>query len=79
MEALLVGVLTGLTAVVGVAYWQSLVRPEGLLALWSDPRVMHPWVDQHPGPVRALRCALGTVLALCGFLTGLTVTFLMRT
>lgn len=79
MEALIVGVLTGITAVVGVAYWQLMVRPEGLLALWSDPGSHDTWFDQHPGTVRALRCTLGVVLFLSGFLTGLTVTFLMGT
>ena len=79
MEPLVVGGLTGLTAVVGVAFWQLMVRPESLLSLWSDPRSPQVWFDQHPGTLRALRWALGTVLFLAGFLTGLTLTFLVQT
>jgi hypothetical protein len=85
MEPLIVGALTAVTAVLGVAFWQLLVRPEALLALWADPRRDPPWghgdgwFDSHPGALRALRYALGTVLFLSGFLTGLTLTFLLGT
>ncbi|MEQ1505815.1 MAG: hypothetical protein ABMB14_26510 [Myxococcota bacterium] len=80
MEPLIVGGLTALTAVVGMAFWQVLVRPEALLALWSDPRSEpEGWFDLHPGILRALRYALGAVLFLSGFLTGLALTFLLGT
>ena len=36
MEPLLIGALTGMTAVVGVAFWQAWVRPWALMALWSS-------------------------------------------
>jgi cytochrome P450 len=91
MEPLIVGGLTAVTAVLGVAFWQLLVRPEALLALWADPdrssasglrdprREAEGWFDHHPGTLRALRYSLGTVLFLSGFLTGLTLTFLLGT
>lgn len=87
MEPFIVGVLTAVTAVLGVAFWQLLVRPESLLGLWSEPRVEpgtprwgdDGWFEHHPGTLRALRYALGTVLFLSGFLTGLALTFLLGT
>jgi len=80
IEPLVVGGLTGLTSVVGLAYWQSLVRPTALLSLWSEPdQELEPWYDQPPSAVRALRWALGTALLLCGFLNGLVLTLLLAT
>ncbi|MEQ1565008.1 MAG: hypothetical protein ABMA64_05170 [Myxococcota bacterium] len=80
MEPLIVGALTAVTAVLGVAFWQLLVRPEALLSLWADPRrEPEGWFGSHPGAVRALRVAVGAVLFLSGFLTGLTLTFLLGT
>ncbi|HHO52527.1 MAG TPA: hypothetical protein ENK18_17080 [Deltaproteobacteria bacterium] len=80
MEPLIVGGLTGITAVVGVAFWQLMVRPNALLALWSDPSVpAEPWFEHHPGALQGLRWALGIVLFLSGFLTGHTLTFLLQT
>ncbi len=79
MEPLVVGGLTGVTAVIGVAFWQLMVRPSGVLSLWSDPSRPEPWLEQHPGAVRALRWTLGAILFLSGFLTGLTLTFLLQT
>jgi hypothetical protein len=84
MEPLIVGCLTAATAVVGVAFWQVLVRPEAMLALWADPRGSEGWradgwFDHHPGALRALRYTLGMVLFMSGFLTGLALTFLLGT
>ncbi|MEN0061034.1 MAG: hypothetical protein AAGA48_02735 [Myxococcota bacterium] len=80
LEPLIVGALTGLTSVVGLAYWQSMVRPAALLTLWSDPdQTFEPWYDRPPAAVRALRWALGMGLALCGFVTGLVLTLLLAT
>lgn len=80
MEPFIVGVLTAVTAVLGVAFWQLLVRPESLLGLWADPRAEpEGWFEHHPGTLVALRYALGTVLFLSGFLTGLALTFLLNT
>ncbi len=80
MEPFIVGVLTAVTAVLGVAFWQVLVRPESLLALWSDPGPPDDgWFEHHPGALRALRYSLGAVLFLSGFLTGLALTFLLGT
>lgn len=78
MEPVLVGALTGLTAVVGLAYWQAMVRPQALLALWADgDQPLEPWYDRPPAAVRALRGALGVALGLCGFVTGLVLTLLL--
>jgi hypothetical protein len=85
LEPLIVGALTAVTAVIGVAFWQLLVRPEALLALWVDPRRdlaengVDGWFEHHPGALRALRYALGAILLLSGFITGLTLTFLLGT
>ena len=79
MDPLIVGALTGITAVVGVAFWQLMVRPRALLALWSDATERESWIEHHPGALRALRWTLGAVLVLAGFLTGLTLTFLLKT
>jgi len=80
VEPLVVGALTGLTSVVGLAYWQALVRPSALLTLWSDPdHSIEPWYDRPPAAVRALRWSLGVALVLCGFLTGLVLTLLLAT
>jgi hypothetical protein len=81
MEPMIVGCLTAATAVVGVAFWQVLVRPESMLALWAEPPRADGggWFDHHPGALRALRYALGMVLFMSGFLTGLALTFLLGT
>ena len=80
LESFIVGALTATTAVLGMAFWQLLVRPEGLLALWVDPSVpTEPWFEHHPAALSALRLALGAVLFLSGFLTGLALTFLLGT
>ncbi len=80
MEPVVVGLLTSMTAVLGVAFWQLLVRPESMLALWSDPDASREdWFLHHPGAIRALRAAAGALLFLLGFLTGLTLTFLLGT
>jgi hypothetical protein len=81
MEPMIVGCLTAATAVVGVAFWQVLVRPESMLALWAEPPRPDGvgWFDHHPGALRALRYALGMVLFMSGFLTGLALTFLLGT
>ena len=77
MEPLIVGSLAGLTAVLGVAFWQLLVRPEPLLALWV--RGDDAWFEHHPGSLRALRGVFAVLLFLSGFLTGLALTFLTGT
>ena len=79
MEPVIVGVMTSGTAVLGVAYFQLLVRPDTLLALWSDPGDPQPWFDAHPGTLRALRIVAGSLLFMSGFVTGLTLTFLLGT
>jgi hypothetical protein len=76
MEPLIVGALAGFTAVLGIAFWQLLVRPEPLLALWGRG---DDWLDAHPGPLRALRWVLASLLFVSGFLTGLALTFLTGT
>jgi hypothetical protein len=79
MEQVIVGWLTAATFVLGVAFWQLLVRPEALLALWAEPEREDGWFEHHPGALRGLRYALGAVLFLSGFLTGLALTFLLST
>jgi hypothetical protein len=76
MEALLVGALTAMTVAVGAFLWQLQVRPRALLHAWGDE---DGWLDAHPGALVALRYALGGVLILLGFLTGLALTFLTTT
>jgi hypothetical protein len=80
MEPFIVGALTAITAMLGVVFWQLLVRPETMLSLWAEPSPRDgDWFQHHPGTLRALRYALGTVLFLSGFLTGLALTFLLGT
>jgi hypothetical protein len=79
MEPVIVGGLSAATAVLFLAFFLLLVRPETLLSMWSDPRVDDGWFDHHPAALRALRYALGTLLFLSGFLTGVALTFLSGT
>ena len=83
MEPVIVGGLSAATAVLFLAFFLLLVRPETLLAMWSDPRAESSdgegWFDHHPAALRGLRYALGTLLFLSGFLTGLALTFLSGT
>lgn len=79
MEPVIVGGLSAATAVLFLAFFLLLFRPETLLAMWSDPRVDDGWFDHHPGALRGLRYALGSLLFLSGFLTGLALTFLSGT
>jgi hypothetical protein len=79
MEQVIVGWLTAATFVLGIAFWQLLVHPEALLSLWADREGEEGWFEHHPGALRGLRYALGTVLFLSGFLTGLALTFLLST
>ena len=79
VEPFLVGLLTAVTAVLGVAYFQLLVRPEVLLGLWTDPDEQHAWFEGHPGALRLLRIVGGSTLFISGFLTGLALTFLLGT
>lgn len=76
MEPLIVGFLAGTTTVLGIAYWQLLVRPEPLLGLLVR---RDDWLEDHPGSLGALRSALAVLLFLSGFLTGLALTFLTGT
>lgn len=72
------GALTAITAVLAASFWQVLVDPDALLAPWRrGPR--DPFTVHHPAAVRALRYALGALLVLSAFLTGLTLTFLAST
>jgi hypothetical protein len=76
MEPLIVGGLAGATTVLGIAYWQLLVRPEPLLSLWGR---REDWLETNPASLRALQAVLGVLLFLSGFLTGLALTFLTGT
>lgn len=79
MDGLVIAVLTATTAVVGVFWWQLLVRPDALLAGWSsDPEAVE-WFEQHPVTLAALRWVAGSLVFTLGFITGLALTFLART
>lgn len=79
MEWAFAAIVTSLAVASGVAFWQLLVRPEVILALWrDDPSVTHPWFDDEPPPALAvLRWTVGGVLFALGFLTGLAWSFLV--
>ena len=81
MEPFIVGLLAGVTAMLGVAFWQLLVGPDRLLALLprSRSRDDDGWFEEHPAALRGLTMAVGLVLFLSGFLTGLALTFLTGT
>jgi hypothetical protein len=79
MDALLGGILMGLTLALAAIYWQLLVRPEVLLSLWQDVPQDGWFEEQHPAGLRALRWVTGATLVLLGFLTGLAWTFLVST
>lgn len=79
MDAVLGGVLMALTLALAAIYWQLLVRPEVLFALWQDARQEGWFEEQHPVGLRALRWVTGGTLLLLGFLTGLAWMFLVST
>ncbi len=70
------GFLAGATTVLGITFWQLLVRPEPLLSLLVPN---DDWLEGHPGAIRALRSAAAVLLFVSGFLTGLALTFLSGT
>lgn len=75
----MIGGLTAATAVVGVFWWQLLVRPDALLAGWVEDPEQREWFEQHPATLAALRWVAGSLVFVLGFLTGLALTFLART
>ncbi|NCG18524.1 MAG: hypothetical protein GWP91_05885 [Rhodobacterales bacterium] len=80
MDALLVAVLTAITAVLGVFWWNILTRPELILSGFQDAN--HDgegWFEHHPGALKALRLVVGGLVFVSGFMTGLALTFLART
>lgn len=77
MDALVVGALSAVGAVCALVLWVLLVHPEVVLSLLRGES--EDWVAHHPGAVRGLRVALGAILVLIGFLTGLSLTFLSGT
>lgn len=79
MDAMLGGILMALTLSLAAIYWQLLVRPEVLLALWRDTPQEGWFEEQHPAALNALRWLTGATLLLLGFLTGLAWTFLVGT
>lgn len=79
VEPVLVGLLTALTAVLGVAYFHLLVRPGVVLGMWADPDDEHTWFDGHPGALRLLRVVAAGLVFAAAFATGLSLTFLLGT
>lgn len=78
IEAGVVALLGALTVSAMVVAWQLAVRPDLMLGMWGEPE-RGGWFDHHPGALRGLRLALGVVVFLMGFLTGLCLTFLTGT
>jgi hypothetical protein len=79
MDALVIGGLTAVTAVVGVFWWQLLVQPDALLAGWARDAEEQQWFEHHPALLAALRWVAGSLVFVLGFGTGLALTFLART
>lgn len=81
MEAVLVGLLTASTLILGAALWYLLVRPDVLLSLLGHGAVTSEegWFEEHPAALDALRWVLAGAVFLMGFLTGLAVAFLGST
>lgn len=78
MDALVVGALTAAGTVAGMLFWLLLARPEALLGLFTE-QPPGDWFDDHPVTLRALQVTFGFVVAILGFVTGLTVAFLAGT
>jgi hypothetical protein len=78
LDALFVGTLTAVGAIVGMLYWLLLVRPDALLGLLSDAPETG-WFEHHPTTLRALRITGAALVLAIGFLTGLAVAFLAGT
>jgi hypothetical protein len=80
-DAVLIGILTSVAAVVGALFWQLLVHPDETLHRWSEPGVIHEegWFEDHPAALRALRLLGGGLLVVLGFITGFALTLLTQT
>lgn len=78
LDAVVVGTLTSVAAVLAVLTWQLYVHPEVLLGLWRGSEDTE-WFAHHPGALAALRIAAAVLLFLAGFLTGLALSFLAGT
>ncbi len=78
LDAVVVGLLTSIGAVLAVLTWQLYVRPRALFELWSSDNE-HAWFDNHPGPVAALRVTACMLVFLIGFMTGVALSFLSGT
>lgn len=74
MDAMVIGSLTGSTAVVGVLLWQLRARPDLVLGVHGET-----WSGHLAASILALRLAGAVLLFLLGFLTGLAVAFLSAT
>ena len=77
MDAVIVGLITAVAALVALHLWRLLVRPEDALSWWgASEDVAGGWFSHHPGAVRALRVAGAGLIFLLGFLTGLMLVML---
>lgn len=79
MDVVLLAGLTVCTGLVGLAWWQLMVRPEDLLHWMADEEGDEDWFRHHPGAVRALRITAGGLTFTLGFVTGLALIFVART
>ncbi len=81
MEALVVGVLTSLTAGAGLTLWYLLVHPSLLLSVLDDdvPLTGDRFFREHPVAVTALQWSFAALFLGLTFLTGAATAFLAKT
>ncbi len=77
MEPLVVGLCSGVGCALATAFWYLLVRPRGVLSVFSRRGDLD--IDDDPKGVRALRFVLAVALFFAAFATGAVTAFLSRT
>ncbi len=78
--AIVIGILTSLTAVVGALFWQLLVHPDETLEHWSDRKLTDEgWFEHNPAALRALRMFGAGLLFVLAFVTGFALSHLTQT
>lgn len=81
MEAVVVGVLTSMTAGSGLVLWYLLVHPALLLSVLDDdvPLTGEGFFQQHPAALTALQWTFAALFVGMTFLTGAATAFLAKT